>query len=110
MHELEKLTKRWSDAVRRVARAKVEISAALNEELEARRALQLEMTPGGELSHRPREVLDLLHQGKTNKEIAAALNIEVTTVKFHVGNILRKFSAADRRELLRSTPWVEAQR
>lgn len=36
---------------------------------------------------RPIEVLNLLEQGKSNKQIAAILNISETTVKFHVRNL-----------------------
>ena len=44
------------------------------------------------------EVLALLAQGKTNKEIAATLFISERTVKFHVGSILGKLGAGNRTE------------
>ncbi len=52
----------------------------------------------GQLTEREREVLQLLAQGKTNKEIAAALVITERTVKFHVSSILGKLGAGNRTE------------
>ena len=48
------------------------------------------------LSEREQEVLRLLSQGMTNKEVAAALFIARATVKSHIENILRKLDASDR--------------
>jgi DNA-binding NarL/FixJ family response regulator len=48
------------------------------------------------LSDREVEVLELLAQGMTNKEIALALFISRATVKSHIENILRKLEASDR--------------
>jgi DNA-binding CsgD family transcriptional regulator len=43
-------------------------------------------------------VLRLLAEGKTNKEIAAAQFIELSTVKTHVNNIYSKLSVSNRKE------------
>lgn len=51
------------------------------------------------LTRRQREVLELIAQGKTNKEIAFALNISERTVKYHVGQVLERFQLQDRYEL-----------
>lgn len=48
------------------------------------------------LSRRERELLALLHDRLTNKEIAARLNLAEQTVKNHVHRILRKVGAPDR--------------
>ena len=48
------------------------------------------------LSERETEVLGLLAQGMSNKEVAAALFISRATVKSHIENILRKLDANDR--------------
>ena len=52
-----------------------------------------------DLSPREREMLSLLLEGKTNKEIADALFITENTVKFHVRNILQKTGCKTRNDL-----------
>jgi two-component system, NarL family, response regulator len=51
-----------------------------------------------ELSVREREVLRHMFEGKSNKEIAAALTISEHTVNIHVKNILSKLGASGRTE------------
>ncbi len=46
----------------------------------------------GRLSAREREIIQLLAEGKGNKEIAASLNISVKTVETHRSNIMRKLN------------------
>jgi len=50
------------------------------------------------LTEREREVLRLMAVGKTNPEAATQLSISVSTVSFHVHNILTKFGAKTRTE------------
>jgi DNA-binding CsgD family transcriptional regulator/signal transduction histidine kinase len=54
----------------------------------------------GQLRPREREVLELMVAGLRNREIAERLFITVRTVKFHVSNILRKFDAQSRAEVI----------
>ena len=54
-----------------------------------------------ELTTREQEVLDLIAQGLSDKEIAAALSISLYTVKSHVRNILAKLHVNNRREAAR---------
>lgn len=54
----------------------------------------------GYLSQRERQVLLSILQGLSNKEIANALNISESTVKFHVSHLLRKFGVRRRTELM----------
>ena len=53
-------------------------------------------SPAANLSPREKEVLDLVTQGKSNKEIAAALAIAENTVKNHLKNILEKLHLENR--------------
>jgi DNA-binding CsgD family transcriptional regulator len=50
------------------------------------------------LSPREFEVLALLAEGASNKEIARRLNISVHTAKFHVGSLLDKLDAVGRTD------------
>ena len=50
------------------------------------------------LTDRETQVLHLLAQGKSNKEIAAALSITQRTVKFHVSSIMGKLGTNNRTE------------
>jgi DNA-binding NarL/FixJ family response regulator len=50
------------------------------------------------LTAREQEVLELLSRGMSNVEIGKKLFISDTTVKFHVGNILRKLGVSRRAE------------
>ncbi|WP_116948899.1 LuxR C-terminal-related transcriptional regulator [Jiangella endophytica] len=52
----------------------------------------------GRLTSREREVLVLIEQGLTNKEIGRRLGIEVRTVKNHVHNVLEKLRVRHRSE------------
>jgi DNA-binding CsgD family transcriptional regulator len=53
-----------------------------------------------ELSKRQVEVAQALLQGKSNKEIAVLLNIEVNTVQVHLQNVYRKTGAPGRYALM----------
>lgn len=52
-----------------------------------------------ELTTREREVAVAVANGLTNREVAELLYVSVTTVNFHVRNILSKLSLSSRREL-----------
>jgi two-component system response regulator NreC len=53
------------------------------------------------LSSREREVLQMLAEGKTNKEIAVVLNLSVYTVDAHRGRIMEKLNLHSINELVR---------
>ena len=55
-------------------------------------------TPDSDLSSREREVLGLLAQGKSNKQIASQLGITEATVKCHVSVILMRLQVTDRTQ------------
>jgi NarL family two-component system response regulator LiaR len=54
--------------------------------------------PGQDLSVREREVLALMRQGLSNRAIAERLIISLSTVDFHVSNILGKLGVSSRTE------------
>jgi DNA-binding NarL/FixJ family response regulator len=51
------------------------------------------------LTSRERQVIDLLGEGLSNKEISARLHIAVHTVKSHVHNVLEKLALHSRLEV-----------
>lgn len=58
------------------------------------------MTQLDQFSEREKEVLKLLLQGKSNKQIALELGISNRTVEFHLGNIYVKFGVTSRAETI----------
>lgn len=69
----------------------------------------MDLSPGGVrrrnplelLSVREREILRLMIDGGTNKEIARRLTVQEITVKVHLRNIYRKLGAANRAQAVR---------
>lgn len=57
------------------------------------------------LSRREQELVALLRERLTNKEMAARLNLSEQTVKNHVHRILRKVGAADRLAIVERCEW-----
>ncbi len=53
------------------------------------------------LTSREREVLQLIAEGKTNKEIATSLNLSVYTVEAHRGRVMEKLNLHSTGELVR---------
>jgi len=64
----------------------------------ARRSYSEPGSPFHPLSDREMEVLTLVVDGKSNKEIASQLGISHQTVKNHITSILRKFGVEDRTQ------------
>ena len=60
----------------------------------------------GRLTRREVEVLRLVAEGLSNKEIARTLGVTVWTVNFHTGNILKKLGVASRVE---AAVWAKEQ-
>jgi DNA-binding NarL/FixJ family response regulator len=59
---------------------------------------RVEADPDRGLTRREREVLVLVSQGQTNREIAGTLFISEKTASVHVSNIMGKLEAANRTE------------
>jgi DNA-binding NarL/FixJ family response regulator len=53
-------------------------------------------SPGDKLSAREEQVLRLVAQGMSNRQIGAALGIAERTVKVHVGSVFRRIGVEDR--------------
>jgi len=53
-----------------------------------------------QLTHREKEILALLKEGYTNKEIAEKLYISEKTVKSHLNNIFRRFNVSGRLQAI----------
>ncbi len=65
--------------------------------------------PFDKLSRREAEILALLVEGRTNKEIAIALDLQEITIKVHLRNVYRKIGAANRAQAVRiamSSGWA----
>jgi DNA-binding NarL/FixJ family response regulator len=56
---------------------------------------------GSRLSPREREIVQMLAEGRSNKEIAAALGISVNTVETHRSNVMQKMGFRSITELVR---------
>jgi DNA-binding NarL/FixJ family response regulator len=59
--------------------------------------MQIDVT---RFSEREKDVIKLLLQGKSNKQIALELGISNRTVEFHLGNIYTKLGVASRTEAI----------
>ena len=58
------------------------------------------------LSQREMDIVGLILSGKSNKEVALSLNIELSTVKTHVNNIYAKLGVNNRKDLDRYKDFV----
>ncbi len=90
-------------AIRAVARGEALLhpsiaSRVINEFSRITGRQEADMRLYAQLSEREREVLRLIAQGKSNREIAAELFIAEKTVKNHVSNILWKLECNDRTQ------------
>jgi DNA-binding NarL/FixJ family response regulator len=88
-------------AVRRVLRGEALLRPDLTAQLISRLGREHRpAAPAGpeRLTPREHEVLRLLAQGQTNREIASALVVSVGTIKVHVEHILAKLNVADRTQ------------
>ena len=56
------------------------------------------------LTRRELEIVRLVSEGRTNKQIAGMLWVSLNTIKFHLSNIYRKLNIATRAEVAR---WAE---
>lgn len=69
-------------------------TAIQSDKAEVRRAV-------GDLTIRQREVLQLIGEGKSTKDIATLLNVSVKTVEFHKGRLMEQLDVHTTAELIR---------
>jgi DNA-binding NarL/FixJ family response regulator len=106
-------TAELADAIRRVAAGDAVFSHRLaGFVLDAFSAAPADVKPSfdpelDQLTSREREVLRLIAQGYTYKEIAGELFISVKTVESHVSSVLRKLQLSSRHQLTR---WAAERR
>jgi DNA-binding NarL/FixJ family response regulator len=82
-----------------------EVAAALMDRVAAL-AMAAPKTSGERLTRREYEIVSLVEEGLSNKEIAQRLVIEVATVKSHVHNILEKLKLTRRSD---AAAWVRGR-
>jgi NarL family two-component system response regulator LiaR len=90
-----------AESIREANRGRATIDSAAAQALVA--TADQSPSPGDDLTQREREILVLLVEGKTNKEIASNLSLSEGTVRFHVSNILSKMGASNRTEAVSLT-------
>jgi len=88
------------NAVRAVARGDGYVSPAVSGALLSDYRQNV-TDPADLLTKREREVLQLIAEGKTNKEVATHLNLSVYTVDSHRGKIMEKLNLHSTGELVR---------
>jgi two-component system NarL family response regulator len=97
-------TEEVPDAIRSVWSGQSRISPAMASKLidefqaMSRRADEPEQVPAPRLTDREMDVLQLVAQGKSNRDIARELYIAENTVKNHIRNILEKLQLHSRME------------
>ena len=87
-------------AIRTVYEGGKYFSPAINSIL-AEAALSPERTDGAELTAREREVLELVANGNSTKQIADFLKISIRTVESHRINMLKKMRVSNSAELIK---------
>lgn len=87
-------------AVRAVAQGEGYLSPAISEAVLSDYRKHV-TNPVDLLTSREREVLQLVAEGKTNKEIANSLNLSVYTVEAHRGKIMEKLNLHSASEMVR---------
>lgn len=59
------------------------------------------------LTIKEREILQMVHEGLSNKEIADKLNVEVSTIKTHVSRIYQKTDIKNRKEVAKVARYLQ---
>ena len=97
------LTRHCANAIRAALEGKTYLTPQLaGEVLEAmKQGSRSSENPAAALTLRQREVLQLLAEGKTNKEVGQLLGISVKTAMSHREHVMEKLDLHSRTELIR---------
>jgi DNA-binding NarL/FixJ family response regulator len=87
-----------SAAIRAAHRGELPLDPAIARGLTSFLRAESRDGPGAELTRRELEILRLLAAGKSNKEIAAELEVSERTARTHVSNILSKLHLTSRTQ------------
>ena len=110
---IEALCKSLSDVVHGRLACPAEISGGLIRALFRNETMPAELSPESSLTQREGEVLQLIGDGQSNKEIARELSLSVATVKHHVHSVLLKLKVPRRAQAMRrvrDAPWIAPAR
>ena len=86
-------------AIRRVAEGKSYVGPDLLREAVLPQGNQSEPQTLGKLTARQREVLQLVAEGRSLKEIASAIHVSIKTVEFHKYNVMQRLGVRSNAEL-----------
>lgn len=108
-HELKRLEEeaRLQSKGQRPALALLRLSSSIRSLL---KSLEDDRLPSSSLSAREHEVLSLVAQGFTNREIASALSITEKTIEYHLKSLFTKTEATTRTEAVKNAfknGWLE---
>lgn len=95
---LEELCTALRSAMRGEVQCSAKVAARLIRHISLQASARRDFLGPVALTSREREVLDLLGEGLSNRQIAGALDIQLSTVKNHVHNLLGKYGVATRSE------------
>jgi DNA-binding NarL/FixJ family response regulator len=87
-------------AIESAAAGLIAISSSLTPYLRPAAAIAGEEHHPEHLTAREQEVLEMMMEGLSNKEIAMCLNVSTHTVKFHISSVLGKLGASSRTEAI----------
>ena len=97
------IDKHLSEAVDRISRGELSFPSNVLEAYARRSIASLNtanQSPTGQaITHRESQIVELVKRRLSNKEIGAALNIQESTVKFHLSNVFSKLRVSRRSEL-----------
>jgi DNA-binding NarL/FixJ family response regulator len=97
------IDKQLPQAVDRISRGELFFSSNVLEAYARRSIASLNtanQAPAGQaITHRESQIVELVKRRLSNKEIGAVLNIQESTVKFHLSNVFSKMRVSRRSEL-----------